>query len=95
MNFTEREPTELDQRDYGIQARHGSSQVIQVESLGKGAWAILTAAIVLSAVAFALGLVAWDRSRLAEREARIAQDKYTYTMGELAKQGINISTDGH
>ena len=36
-----------------------------------------------------------DRAMLAEREARIAQDKYTYTMGELAKQGIKISTDGH
>jgi hypothetical protein len=36
-----------------------------------------------------------DMAALAEREARIAQDKYTYTMGELAKKGIFITTDGH
>lgn len=36
-----------------------------------------------------------DRVTLAEREARIAQDKYTYVQGELAKKGIHISTDGH
>lgn len=69
--------------------------VVQVESLGKGAWAIVTASAVLSAIAIALAMSAWQLSRIAEREARIAQDKYTYTMGELAKQGIDISTDGH
>jgi hypothetical protein len=38
---------------------------------------------------------AMDMASLAEREARIAQDKYTYVQSELAKRGIHISTDGH
>ncbi len=38
---------------------------------------------------------AMDRANIAEREARIAQDKYTYVQGELAKKGIYITTDGH
>lgn len=72
-----------------------SASVIQVESLGKGAWAILTAAIVLSAMALAAAWSANVRATIAEREARIAQDKYTYAQVELAKAGIFLSTDGH
>lgn len=38
---------------------------------------------------------AMDMAYNAEREARIAQDKIVYFQTELAKRGINISTDGH
>lgn len=72
-----------------------SASVIQIESLGKGAWAILTAAIVLSAVALALAVSASQTSRLAEREARVAQDRVVYLQGELAKSGINVNANDH
>ncbi len=72
-----------------------SASVIQIESLGKGAWAILTATIILSSLALAVAWAASARSVIAEREARIAQDKYTYAQIELARKGIFIATDGH
>lgn len=81
--------------DFDATADHRSAQVIQVESLGKGAWAILTAAIVLASLALAVAWAASVRATLAEREARIAQDKYFYVAAELAKAGIEVSTDGH
>jgi hypothetical protein len=75
------------------------AQVIQVEALGKGGVVIILATVIvtliIAAVAWGDARRAMDRASIAEREARIAQDKYTYVQGELAKRGIHISTDGH
>lgn len=76
-------------------ADNRSAQIITVESLGKGAWALLTAAMVLSAISIAYAMVANDRSYRSEREARIAQDSVTHMQIELAKRGIFISVDEH
>lgn len=91
----------MNDRDPFIQAEndHRSAQVIQIESLGKGGIAVillvLLVAVVLAALSYGLAGRAMDLAGLAEREARIAQDKYAYVQAELAKKGIYISTDGH
>ncbi len=76
-----------------------SASVIQIESLGRGGLAAVLVpailALLVAALAYGVSSRALDRANLAEREARIAQDKYTYVQGELAKKGIYISTDGH
>jgi hypothetical protein len=84
--------------DFDATADNRSAQVIQVESLGKTGIALLTVAVIALIVSF----IAWgdarrasDRAWIAEREARIAQDKYFYVAGELAKVGVHITTDGH
>lgn len=84
-------------RDPYIRAENDnqSAQVIQIESLGKGAWAILTAAIVISTFALALAWTANDSARQAERETRVLQDQLQTARLELAKRGITINTDDH
>lgn len=76
-----------------------SASVIQIESLGKGGVAVVLStsvlAVVLAALAFGYAGRAMDRAQIAEREARIAQDKYFYVQSELAEKGIHITTDGH
>lgn len=49
--------------------------VVQVESLGKGAWALVTAAMVLAAIALAVAWSAGRTSGIAERETRILRDE--------------------
>lgn len=108
MNKAEREP--LEQIDYGIGYKgHNSPQQHMNLKVDGGAIAIAIALVAIGAVVAScillpqlMGSIAREASaaaninaQIAEREARIAQDKYTYTMGELAKQGIIISTDGH
>jgi hypothetical protein len=84
-------------RDPFIRAENDgqSAQVIQIESLGKGAWAILTAAIVISTFALTLAWTANDSARMAERETRVLQDQLQTARLELAKRGITINTDDH
>ncbi len=85
--------------DFDARANERSAQVIQIESLGRGGLAAVLVpailALLVAALAYGVAGRALDRANLAEREARIAQDKYTYVQGELAKKGIYISTDGH
>jgi hypothetical protein len=84
--------------DFDATADNRSAQVIQVESLGKTGIALLTVAVIAligSFLAWADARRASDRVWIAEREARIAQDKYFYVAGELAKVGVHITTDGH
>ncbi len=89
------------QQEFNPYAESGAGQatVVQIESLGKGGIAALllitVLGVVLAALAYGLAGRAMDMAYIAEREARIAQDKYTYVQGELAKKGIHISTDGH
>ena len=84
-----------------IQAENNdrSAQVIQIESLGRGGIAAVLlvglAGVVLGALGIGIAGRAMDVAGIAEREARIAQDKYSYVQSELAKRGIQISTDGH
>lgn len=101
MSF-EREP--LEQIDYGINQRAmGSSSVILKVEGGMIAIAIalvslggvIVGAITLPILAQKAAAPADVRSQIAEREARIAQDKYAYVQSELAKKGIFITTDGH
>jgi hypothetical protein len=81
--------------DFDATADNRSAQVIQIESLGKGAWAILTAAIVISTFALSLAWLANDLARRAERETRVLQDQLQTARLELAKRGITINTDDH
>jgi hypothetical protein len=85
--------------DFDATADNRSAQVIQVETLGRGGIVVLLAtvivALLVAAMSYGLAGRAMDRASIAEREARIAQDKYTYVQSELAKRGIHISTDGH
>ncbi len=87
--------------DYPIHADNDnrSAQVIQVESLGRGGIAAVllpgVLALLVAALAWGYAGRAMDRAQIAEREARIAQDKYFYVQSELQKKGITISTDGH
>lgn len=76
-------------------ADNRSAQVIQIESLGKGAWAILTASILVALFAIGLAFRSDAKSTIAEREARVAQDTLTHFQIELAKRGIFISVDDH
>jgi len=81
----------------------GQAQLIQIESLGKGAWAILTAAIVLSAIALAYSMVAntkaeaiekrsMDAVYIAQQNAALAREDVRVLTAELNKRGIAIST---
>ncbi len=85
--------------DFDARVNERSAQLIQIESLGRGGLAAVLVpailALLVAALAYGVASRALDRANLAEREARIAQDKYTYVQGELAKKGIYISTDGH
>lgn len=73
-----------------------SAQVIQVESLGKGAWAILTASVLVTIISAAIAWTAYMRSQIAEREARVALDYVTSIQVELARKGIFITPpSGH
>lgn len=78
---------------------HHSAQVVQIEALGRGGIAAVLMVGVLGIILGCIGIGyagrAMDRAGVAEREARIAQDKFTYAQIELAKKGIYISTDGH
>lgn len=77
-------------------ADNRSAQVIQIESLGKGAWAILTASVLVSMVAIAIAFRAEARSQISEREARVALDYVTSVQVELARNGTLIKPpSGH
>lgn len=86
-----------DQYAYDPYVERGGSQanVVQIESLGKGAWAILTASVLVTVVSAAIAWTAYMRSQIAEREARVAQDSVTHFQLELAKKGIFITVDDH
>jgi hypothetical protein len=71
------------------------AMLVQVESLGKGAWAILTAAIVISTFALTLAWTANESARQAKMETRVLQDQLQTARLELAKRGITINTDDH
>lgn len=81
--------------DFDATADNRSAQVIQVESLGRGAWALVSASLVMAAIALALAYASNVRSDIAEREARIAQDKYFYLAADLRARGIEVTTDDH
>lgn len=85
------------QYEYDPYVERGGSQanVVQIESLGKGAWAILTASVLASMFALALSFRAEMRTQIAEREARVAQDSLTHFQVELARRGIYIQVDDH
>ncbi len=86
-----------DQYAYDPYNEHGGAQsnVVQIESLGKGAWAILTASVLVSVISSAIAWTAYMRSQISEREARVAQDTVTHFQLELAKRGIFITVDDH
>lgn len=67
--------------------------VVQVESLGKGAWALLTVAMILGALGLLMGGMAWQMARLAEREARVAQDKTQYLQSAMDRSGLKVDND--
>jgi hypothetical protein len=81
--------------DFDATADNRSAQVIQIESLGKGGWAMLTAAMVLACIGLAMAWTARDRATLAERETRVLQDQLQTARLEWAKRGIVINTDDH
>jgi hypothetical protein len=89
----------VEYRDFEALADNRSALVIQQESLGKGGIAAILLITLLSVVMAALAVGkadrAMDRATIAEREARIAQDKYFYVASQLSKIDPSFKTDEH
>lgn len=104
MNDAKHEPLEQIDYGYGYKAQNSPQQHMTLKVDG-GMLAIAISLVALGGVvvgAITLPILAKNasapadvRAAIAEREARIAQDKFTYVQTELAKKGIYISTDGH
>lgn len=77
--------------DFYAEADRQSAQVIQIETIGKGGIAAVLICVLTSCVALAYAMRAADRAHLAEREARVAQDKIQYFQIELVKNGLDVS----
>jgi len=69
--------------------------VLQVESLGKGVAAVLVGGVLLAVLLAGMALMRTEataeRAALAEREARVSQERWNDLKVELAKRGIPVS----
>lgn len=69
--------------------------IFQVESMGKGVQAVLIGGVILSAVLAGMALMRTEaiesRASLAEREARVSQERWNDLKVELARRGIPVS----
>lgn len=75
--------------------RNAHGVVFQVESMGKGVQAVLIGGVILSALLAGMALIRTEatdsRASLAEREARVSQERWNDLKVELAKRGIPVS----
>lgn len=72
-----------------------SASVTQIETLGRGTYAVLVAGVILAALLAGMALIRTeataDRAALAEREARVSQERWNDLKVELARRGIPVS----
>lgn len=69
--------------------------VMQVENLGRGVYAVLVGGVILSALLAGMALIrtetALEEARIAEREARVLQERVADMKVELIRRGIPVS----
>lgn len=69
--------------------------IFQVETMGKGVQAVLIGGVLLAALLGGMALMRTDateqRAALAEREARVSQERWNDLKVELARRGIPVS----
>lgn len=69
--------------------------VFQVETMGKGVQAVLIGGVILAALLAGMALIRTEaiesRAALAEREARVSQERWNDLKVELARRGIPVS----
>lgn len=100
MNRTADPMEQLDQQDfgYGYKGILSPQQHMTLKVDGGAVWvllATLVASLLLSAFSVGMAFRAYDMANLAERESRIAQDKYFYVAAQLAKLDPSFKTDEH
>lgn len=73
---------------------HGAS-IVQMEALGKGVYAVLVGGVILACMLAGMALIRTEataeRAALAEREARVSQERWNDLKVELARRGIPVS----
>jgi hypothetical protein len=78
-----------------VQAQPHSASVVQVETLGRGVYAVLVGGVILASILAGMALIRTeataDRAALAEREARVSQERWNDLKVELARRGIPVS----
>jgi len=81
------------EQSHDLRGAHGV--VFSVESLGKGVAAVLIGGVLLAVLLAGMALIRTEataeRAALAEREARVSQERWNDLKVELAKRGIPVS----
>jgi hypothetical protein len=69
--------------------------IFQVETMGKGVQAVLIGGVLLAALLAGMALIRTEatseRAAIAEREARVSQERWNDLKIELARRGIPVS----
>lgn len=72
-----------------------SASVTQIETLGRGVYAVLVGGVILAALLAGMALIRTDataeEARKAEREARVMQERWNDLKVELVRRGIPVS----
>ncbi len=72
-----------------------SASVTQIETLGRGVYAVLVGGVILATLLAGMALIRTEataeEARKAEREARVSQERWNDLKVELAKRGIPVS----
>lgn len=72
-----------------------SASVTQIETLGRGVYAVLVGGVILATLLAGMALIRTEataeEARKAEREARVMQERWNDLKVELAKRGIAVS----
>lgn len=83
------------ERSIQVETQPHAASVTQIETLGRGAYAVLIGGVILAALLAGMALMRTeataDRAALAEREARVMQERWNDLKVELAKRGIPVS----
>lgn len=70
-----------------------SASVTQIETLGRGVYAVLVGGVILAALLAGMALMrtetATESARLAEREAKLAREDVRVLQAKLIEHGIN------
>lgn len=82
-------------RDTNPDFRGAHGVIMQVETMGKGVQAVLIGGVILSALLAGMALMRTEatseRATLAEREARVSQERWNDLKVELTRRGIPVS----
>lgn len=72
-----------------------SASVTQIETLGRGVYAVLVGGVILATLLAGMALIRTEataeEARKAEREARVMQERWNDLKVELAKRGVPVS----